>query len=84
MEFGLLLRLVGVMDFILILSCPFYVQKREPYRHLQCDFFQTWYDDRDHYALHFGISLDDLDLHSRAQLYEKSKTPVSIFSQISP
>ena len=38
-------------------------------------FFQIW-------ALHFDISLDDLDLHSRSQLYSKSKTLVSIFSDI--
>ena len=35
---------------------------------LQTDFFQTWY--RDHQSLHFEISVDDLDLHSRSQLYE--------------
>ena len=46
------------------------------------DFFQTWYVDRDYLVLHFGISLDDLDLQSRSQLYEKSKTSASIFSQI--
>ena len=33
------------------------------FRHLQTSFFQTLCDDKDHYALHFDISLDDLDLH---------------------
>ena len=31
MEFGVLLRFVGVMNFILILSRPFIIQGREPY-----------------------------------------------------
>ena len=52
------------------------------FRHLQTDFFQTWSDTRDHYTLHFDISLDDLDCHSRSQQYEKSKTVVSLFSLI--
>ena len=33
MEFGVLLRLVGVMNLILILSCPVSIQGREPYLH---------------------------------------------------
>ena len=33
--------------------------------------------------LSFDISLEDLDCHSRSQLYEKSKTLVFIFSEIS-
>ena len=51
--------------------------------YLQTDFLQIWSvdDDRDCYALHFDNSLDDLDLHSRSQLYEKLGTLVSIFSQ---
>ena len=49
---------------------------------LLTDFFQTWYEDRDYLALHFEISLDELNLHSRSKLYKKSKTSVSIFSQI--
>ena len=32
--------------------------------------------------MHFDISLDDFDLRSRSQLYEKSKTSVSIFLEI--
>ena len=36
-----------------------------------------------HQTLHFDASLDDLDFHSRSQLYEKSKTSVPIISQIS-
>ena len=31
MEYGILLRLVGVMSFILILSEPLNIQRREPY-----------------------------------------------------
>ena len=69
MEFGMFLRLVGVMNLILIWSCLFNIQGREPYlydlvkkqqqqqqtfsiglyfRHLPSNFFQTWFDDRDH------------------------------------
>ena len=33
--------------------------------------------------LYIWYQLDDLDFHSRSQLYERSKTPVSIFSEIS-
>ena len=36
----------------------------------------------DHKAIRFDIRLDDLYLHSRSQLYEKSKTLVSIFSEL--
>ena len=35
-----------------------------------------------HQAQHFDISSDDLDFCSKSQLYEKSKTSVSIFLQI--
>ena len=28
--------------------------------HLETNFFQTWYDERDHITLHFDASLDDL------------------------
>ena len=44
--------------------------------------FQTWYNDRNNYALDFNTSLDDLDLHARSQSYEKLKSLVSIFLQI--
>ena len=55
------LRLVGVMNLILILSCPFCIQGRKPYfgdviknkvntdlysNIFFSDFFQTWYDDK--------------------------------------
>ena len=50
------------------------------FRHLQTFFFQKWCDDRDHWALHFDISLVDLDLHSVSQLFEKYKILVSISS----
>ena len=87
MEFGVLLRLVSVMNLILILSRPFCIQGREHYvwfcekeflswlvlRHLQTNFLQTWYDDRDHLALHFEICVNDLNLHPGSQMYEKSK-----------
>ena len=70
-------RLVRVMNPILILSCSFSIQGGNPIYMIsfknklmlaciQTDFFQTWHDDKDHYALHFDVSLDDLDLHSRA------------------
>ena len=45
-------------------------------------FLSNLVDDGDHYAVHFDMSLDDLDLRSRSQLYEKSKILVSIFLQI--
>ena len=63
MEFGIMLRLVGVMNLMLFLSPTFSIQGREPYlcdltfkkneywflvTHLLTDFVQTWYDDRDH------------------------------------
>ena len=62
-EFGLLLRLVGVINLILILSQPFSIQGREPYFYdfvtknfkagLYSDIyrpisFKTWYDDRNY------------------------------------
>ena len=52
------------------------------FRHLQANFFQSCCDDREHKARHSDIGLDDLDLHSRSQLFEKSKTPLSIFLEI--
>ena len=45
-------------------------------------FIVVWYGDRDLKALHFDICLDDFDLHSSSQLRKKSKTSVSVFSQI--
>ena len=30
-------------------------------------------------SIHFDVILDDFDIHSRSQLYEKSRTSVSIF-----
>ena len=42
-----------------------------------------WYDERDYFALHFAIRLDDLDLHSSSQLYKKSKPSASIIPEIS-
>ena len=46
-------------------------------------FFKLKYEDRYLWTLHFTTSMDDLDLNSRSQLYGKSKTTVSISSQIS-
>ena len=57
--------------------CDFSKKKKKKnllaFRHLQTDSFQlgNCYVDKDHKALHFGISLDDLDFHSMSQLYEK-------------
>ena len=86
-NFGILFRLLGVMNLILISSQPFSTQGRELYlRHfkpkkkmyvglcLQTSFFQTWFDNRYNWVLHFDISLDDLYFHSRSQLYKK-RTP---------
>ena len=68
-EFGVVLSL-GVMNLVLILSYPLNIQGREPWFCCWLVFFQTWYDDRDLKAVHFDISLNDLDLHSRSQFYE--------------
>ena len=42
--------------------------------------FQTWY--RVYWALHFNTSLDDIDLYSRSQLYDKIKNFCTCFLQI--
>ena len=39
----------------------FHFFKKCVFRHLLSNFFQTCYDNRDHQALHFDISVDDLD-----------------------
>ena len=95
MEFGLLLRLFGVMKPILIWSHPFNIQGRDSYI---CDLKKK----KKKGGLYSGIyrlisfklgmtgttklyilmSLDDLDLHSRSELYDTSKALVSIFSKI--
>ena len=76
MECGPLLKLVGVMNLMLIfiLSCPFNIEGREPYF---CDFFKK---KNLNIGLHSNIytittpsDMEDLDLYSRSQLYEKSK-----------
>ena len=41
-ESGILLKLVGLIHLIFILSCPISIQAR------WTDFFQAWYDDRGH------------------------------------
>ena len=46
-------------------------------------FFQTLYNGRDHKVLYFDISLNDLDFHSRSQLFDNPKTSVYIFMEIS-
>ena len=53
------------------------------FRHLKTTFFETWFDDRYHYAVSFDISLNDIDLPSRSQLFEKVETSVLTFLQIS-
>ena len=65
MAFDILLGLVGVMDLTLILFRLFDTKGREPYlcdfinKTLACimmlmtaAFFQTWYNERDHEAVH--------------------------------
>ena len=95
MECGILSRRVSMVNLIFSLFHPFSIQGKEP---CLCDYekknwhwlvfrFTDWflsnmYDDGEHWALNFDISLDDLDLHCRSQFYEKSKTLVSIFLQI--
>ena len=37
-------------------------------------FFQTWYDDRQHWTVQFKTNLSNFDLHSRPHLFEKTKT----------
>ena len=97
MEGGLLMKLVYVMKLLLTYFAHsifsgengtnvllFFKTKYcwLVYRHLLTDFFETWHGDRDYEALHRDINLDDLDLHSRSQLYEKFKILVSIFLEI--
>ena len=80
-----------IVSIDLLYLCDF-VKKRRPknppknkkekdwlvFSHLPTDYFQTWYDDRVYWTLHFVSSLDDLDLHSMlnqfVQLYERLKT----------
>ena len=110
MEFGTLLRHLGVMNFVLNLSCLINIQGREPYfcdfvkerkkknkkkqkkikttalqcwlefGHLRTSFFQPSYDDRDHWTLHFNVSLNDI--YSLTQLYENQKLLCLFPSQI--
>ena len=91
MEFGILLRLLYLISRILILLWLINIQGREPYL---CDsidkklynglFIRTCTDqflaNLVWCALHFAISLDNLDLHSKSQLYEKSKNLQCPFS----
>ena len=80
MEFSPLLGHVGLMYFMLLLSGSINIQGREHYLfdfieknptfkvgfeiiQLQINFFHTWLD--------FDASLDDVNLYSRSQLYEK-------------
>ena len=69
-EFGTLLRLVGVMNLIFSFSQLFnIVLYSNIYRAISLK--------------HFHTSLDDLDLHSRLQFFENPETIVSIFLEIS-
>ena len=90
-----MLRLLGLPKLILILSHLFNIHGREPYWYdfAETNFNFGLYSDIyrpisfklrtmiENTKLHFYVSLDDLYLHSRSQLYEKSK-PVSIFSEM--
>ena len=61
-------------------------QKKPTYRflrHFKTDFFQTWYDNRDQYAIHFDVYQVWWPWsYSRSQMWKKSKTAVPIFSHI--
>ena len=98
MEFGVLFRLVGLRDFILInfilsdqcsrertILMRFH-QKKAQFT-LVCtgtlNVFQTFSDDKHYCTVHFDTSLVNLDLNPRSHLFEKSKTSVIIFLQIS-
>ena len=96
MELGILLRLVGVMNLIIIFSSAFSIQGRELYLRDFTEKKHLLYSDiyrpisfrlgmmmGTTKFLHFDISLDDLDHHSSSQLYEKSKTLVSICPEVS-
>ena len=50
------------------------------FRHQFLPFYTTF---SSHWSQHFDTSLNDLDFCSRSQLYEKSKSSMLIFSQIS-
>ena len=43
------------------------------FRHLLADFLKCKCCDSDNKTLNFDISLDDLDIHSRSQFFEKLK-----------
>ena len=93
MEFGILLRLIGVMNLLLVLSHWFSIQGENPTHvvsitqkkpqklerwlilYVVRHFADRFLLDLD-WAVHFDISVDDPDFHSRSQLYEKSKTSV--------
>ena len=51
------------------------------FRHLQIDFFQIWYDDGDHRNLHFGTTLDDLDLLFNVTVYMRKLKVLCSFSR---
>ena len=89
------LRRVGVMNLILISSCPFRMQRREAalsdtvinYFNVAC--IQTF---TERFFFKFGmligttlhyilVSLDDLNLYLRSQLHEKLDPPLSFCSE---
>ena len=60
--------LKGAYPTYVVLSENFNVAFRH---NLQTNFFQTSYEDGDHWTLHFHTGLDDFDHHSTSQWYEK-------------
>ena len=84
MGFGILLRLDGLIDLILILYRPFSIREREPYfddfiwNKMNVGFRSDMYTDR--FLLN---STDTTDQLWRSQLKEKSKSSALIFSQVS-
>ena len=91
MEFVVVVRLVGVMNLVCILPCPFSIQGREPYLHnflgkrivtgLYSDIFRL-------VSFKVGMILEITTLYILISvlmtLIFKSKTLVSIFWQILP
>ena len=57
-----------------VISWNIYIWCRHVSWHLWTDLFQTWYGTKHYYSLQFDSSLNDLDVLSRSQGYEKARS----------
>ena len=94
----MLLRLVGLMNVMLFypihqhsrreLCLDDFIREKNPFNTGLCSgiytpvCFKLGNDDRHYYSVYFDISLNELGLHSRSQIFEKSKTSALICLQI--